>query len=164
MPGEYKLSFRDNSREIARTQVHLGDITAVSLPGTLTAVGAFRTAIGNITLGYFASESLIVDETTLSGDAPTDPNAQRGVKWTAGYIDTMQWLPAPAPANTIPNPGYQKIFTYQIPTADLSLLVSGQEELDLTSGPGLAFKTSFDGLCRSPYRGTVSLQYVRYVD
>jgi hypothetical protein len=164
MPGEYKLSFRDNSREIARTQVHLGDITAVSLPGALTAVGNLRAAIGDITLGYFAAESLLVDETTLSGDAPTDPTAQRGIKWTVGYIDTMQWLPAPAPANTIPNPGYQKIFTIQIPTADISLLISGQEDLDLTAGVGLAFKTAFDATARSPYRGSVSVVYVRYVD
>ncbi len=162
MSGEYKLSIRDNSREIGRTQVHLGDITAVSLPGTLTAVGNLRTSIANITLGYFASESLLVDETTLTGDAPTDPLAQRGVKWTVGYIDTTQW--ANAPTNTISNPGYQKIFTLQIPTADLSLLPTGQEELDLTVNPGLAFKTNFDATCRSPYRGNVSVIYVRYVD
>jgi hypothetical protein len=164
MGGEYKLSIRDNSAEISRTSIHLGDITAVSLPGTLTAVGNYRTAVGNITLGYFASESLIVNETTLTGTKPSDPLAQRGVKWTVGYIDTMQWLPAPAPANTIANPGYQKIFTYQIPTADLSLLADGQEDLDLTAGPGLAFKTNADALGRSPYGGTISVQYVRYVD
>lgn len=162
MSGEYKLSFRDNSREIGRTQVHLGDITAISLPGTLTAVGNLRAKIGDITLGYFASESLLVDETTLTGDAPTDPLAQRGIKWTVGYIDTTQW--ANAPTNTIPNPGYQKLFTIQIPTADLSLLADGQEDLDLTADPGLAFKTAFDATCRSPYRGNVSVQYVRYVD
>lgn len=52
MPGSfYGLSWKDNSGEIGRTEFNIGDLTAVSLPGALTQMGALDTAIQAMILG-----------------------------------------------------------------------------------------------------------------
>lgn len=162
MPGELDFSLRDNSAEVGKVNIHTGEITAVSLPGILTEVGALRTAIDGITIGVIASESLEVFNTKLSAASAASPLAQRGVKWTVGYADITQFFDPPV--NAIPNAGYQKIFTFTIPTADLTLLPTGTEELDLTVNPALAFVTAFEQTGRSPYGGRVDVLYIKYTD
>ena len=163
MPGELKFTLRDNSAETGRVEVHTGNVTAASLPGLLTEVGALRTAIEGITLGVMAAEALSVFETKLSAAAAASNLAQKGVKWTVGYSDITAFFDAPV--NAIPNAGFNKIFTQTIPTADLSLLPDGQEELDLEDGGVVeAFVDAFEATARSPYGGRVEVLYIRYSD
>jgi hypothetical protein len=162
MPGELKFTLRDNSAETGRVEIHTGDVTASSLPGLLTQVGALRTAIDGITIGVMAGEALSVFETKLSSASAASPLAQKGVKWTVGYADITAFFDDPV--NAIPNAGYNKIFTQTIPTADLTLLPTGEEELDLTANPALAFVTAFENTARSPYGGRVNVLYIRYSD
>lgn len=160
--AKFKLSIRDNSRELSRSDFNIDPITVGNIGDILTAVGTFRAAVEAITLGVLAKEALVLDETNLSALAPTDPLAQRGIKWNVQYADTTAFFDDPV--NAIPNAGYQQIFTNTIGTADLSLLDDGEEELDLTTGAGATFKTQFDGLVKSPYGGSVSLLRVYYAD
>lgn len=160
--GELRYTLRDNSGETGPVEIHTGSIDAVSLPGTLTAVGTMRAAIEGITIGVMASETLKVFDTKLSAARAASVLAQKGVKWTCGYADTQQFFDPGV--NAIPNSGFNKQFTFTIPTADLSLLDDGEELLDLSTNPGLEFKTRFDALARSPYGGTVTLMYVKYTD
>lgn len=159
--AKYKLSMRDNSREISRSDFHIDPIDVSNIGDILSAVGTFRAAVEGITLGVAAKEALVMDETNLSGLAPTNPLAQRGIKWTVSYLDVTEYFDI---GNAIPNAGFQQPFTNTIGTADLSLLANGAEELSLTANPGLAFKTAFDALVKSPYGGSVSLQRVYYAD
>lgn len=160
--AKIKYALRDNSREIGRTDINIEEVTVDRLPVILTNVGALRTAIEGITLGVMASEALVMDETTLSALAAASPLAQRGIKWAVTYVDNQAFFDDPV--NAIPNEGYQKVFTNHIPTADLSLLASGSEELNLAANPGLAFKTAWEASGRSPYGGTVTVISVKYVD
>lgn len=160
--AKYKLSIRDNSREITRTDINIDDITVGNIGDILTAVGTFRAAVEGITLGVMAKEALVMDETNLSAAAPASPLAQRGVKWKVQYADNTQFFDPPV--NAIPNAGYQQIFTNTIGTADLSLLDGGEEELDLTTGPGATFKAQWDAFVKSPYGGDTVLLRVYYGD
>lgn len=160
--GELKFTVRDNTGEIGPVEIHTGSVDAVSLPGLLTQVGTLRTAVDGVVIGVISAESLKVFETKLSAAKAASQLAQKGVKWLCGYADSQQFFDPGV--NAIPNAGYQKVFTFTIPCADLTLLVSGEEALSLTSGPGLAFKTAFDATARSPYGGSASLQYMKYVD
>lgn len=159
--AKFKLSIRDNSRELSRSDFHIDPIDVTNIGDILTAVGIFRGAVDAITLGVMAKEALVMDETNLSALAPTNPLAQRGIKWAVQYADVTEYFDI---ANAIPNAGYQQIFTNTIGTADLSLLANGEEELSLASGPGAAFKVAFDNLIKSPYGGSVSLLRVYYAD
>lgn len=160
--AKYKLSIRDNSREITRSDFNIDPITVGNIGDILTAIGTFKTAVDGIILGVLAKESLVMDETNISAAAPTNPLAQRGIKWSAQYADNTAFFDAPV--NAIPNAGYQQIFTNTIGTADLSLLANGEEELSLTAGAGLAFKTAFEALIKSPYGGDAQLLRVYYGD
>jgi len=160
--AKVKFSIRDNSREITRTELNIADITVANLGQQLTDMGTFRTALDGIILGVIAKEALVMDETNLSAAVPASSLAQRGIKWSVQYADVTQYFDPPT--NAIPNAGYQQIFTNSIGTAEIALLVSGQEDLDLTAGVGLAFKNAFDGFIVSPYGGQTSLLRVYYAD
>lgn len=148
MPGSfYGLSIRDYSREIGSTQFNIGDLTAISLPGALADMGDLRVAIEAVILGNVAN-SRWGDDDFVSATAPTDPQAQRGVKWTIAWRDTVTGVPG------------QNF----IPTADLSHLMTNSDEMDITAGVGLALKNAVDTLCKSPAGNAVSVYRIYYSD
>ncbi len=154
----YALSLRDWDKKIGTVEVNTGLVTALTLPALLTQIGALRTAIDNITIGVVANEKQEVFNTILSQALPTDPNAQRGNKWLVSYHDNTQFFDAPV--NAIPNDAYLRKFRVMIPTADNSLLADNETLLDLTVNPGLAFKTAFEAMAKSPAGGSVVIDFV----
>lgn len=144
--------------------LNTGEVTAVSLPGLLTEVGALRSAIEGITLGVVASESLTVFDTQLSSTPPSDPHAQVERAWLVRYTDNQQFFDPPI--NAIPNEGYQQVFTVTIPTADIAAagrLVPGTDLANLTEAGMAAFVSAFETTARSPYGGTVNVLEIRHV-
>lgn len=141
MPGSfYGLSLRDSSNELGKTEWNIGDLTAVSLAGALTQMGALKTAIEAVTLGVVASERW-GDNDVVSNSIPASGLAQRGVKWNVLIEDNTTHLKT----------------TNYIPTADLSLLPNAPgggklEDLDITAGVGLALKDAIEDLVK--YSGT----------
>lgn len=162
--GELLFTIRDNNGDLASTGIHTGAVTAVSLPGLLSEVGSLRGAIEGITLGVVAREALSVFQTTLSGARAASTLAQTEIKWLCRYHDDTAFFDDPV--NAIPNAGYGKVFTFQIPTADLSLLAQGEETLDITTPatPGQIFKSFFDATARSPYGGVGVLDEIRLME
>lgn len=154
----YSLSIRDWDLKLGNTQINTGAVTAVSLPGLLTQIGALRDAIDDIVIGVIANESQTVFNTILSQDAPTSEFAQRGNKWLVSYHDNTPFFDAPV--NAIPNEGYLRKYSVMIPTADNSLLALNETKLDLTTGVGLAFKDAFEDIARSPAGGSVIVDFV----
>lgn len=160
--AKYKISIRDNSREITRSDFNIDPIGAGNIGDILAALTPFKSALQAIINGVLAKEALVMNETNLSAGRPTDPLAQRGIKWTVQYSDNTAFFDPGV--NAIPNKGYQQIFTNSIGTAKISLLADGEEDLNLATGVGATFKTQFEGLVKSPYGGSVVLQRVYYAD
>jgi hypothetical protein len=155
--GGLTYSFLDYDRESASTNLQTGAVTAVSLPGLLTQIGALRTAIGNIVVGTISGESLYAFRTRLSNAPPADPQAQRERVWVVHYEDVTAFFDDPV--NAIPNEGFGKNFTIAIPTADFSgtHLLANSEDADLTDTEMAAFVTAFEAIARSPYGGAVNV-------
>lgn len=148
MPGSYfELGLIDFTSEKTSTRFHIGDITAVSLPGALAQMGDVRTAIEAVTLGVVRT-SAYGDIDTISGVAPNSPLAQRGVKWTVILQDTVTGYSSPI----------------HIGTADLSLLSDGSDDLDISAGPGLALKNAIQTLARSRAGNPVIVTRIYYAD
>jgi len=147
----------DYSGEKSAIGFNVGIITALTLPGTLTQFGAFRLGINNITLGTFYKEELEVFDTVLTNDLPGDVNAQRERKWLVVYEDTTQFFDAPV--NAIPNAGYLKRFTMEVPTADFSggRLKPHSDEANFAETSIAAFQTSFEDIVKSPYGGATRI-------
>lgn len=160
--AKYKLSIRDNSKELTRSDWNIDPITVGNIGDILTAITTFKTAVTGIVLGTLAKEALVMDETNLSALSPSNVLAQRGIKWTVQYTDNTPFFDPGV--NAIPNKGYQQIFTNTIGTAKISLLSDGDEDLPLTSGPGQAFATIFNTFVKSPYGGDGLLLRVYYAD
>lgn len=161
MAGYGGFSIIDYDSERSNTSFTTGNITAVSIAGALTQFGALRTAIDGIILGTISTETLKVFETKLSNTPPASKQAQRETKWLVVYEDNQAFFDPPT--NAIPNEGYKKVFTFEIPTADLSLLVTNTDLMEIGSGAGATFKTAFEAIARSPYGGTTTILEVRHV-
>lgn len=149
MPGSfYGISLKDNSREIGRTEFNIGDLTAISLPGALTQMGALSDAIMAIVLGVKV-QSRWGDADDIVAAPPTSKLAQRGVKWTLQGRDSVTGVPV----------------INHVPTADLTKLPAGaSEDLDLTAGVGLALKTAYEALVKSPAGNALTLERCYYSD
>lgn len=156
MAGRLGFTLIDHSSEQGRVSLATGDVTAVSLPGLLTEVGALRGAIEGITLGVVSKESLLVFDTQLANAPPADENAQVERAWLVSYEDATAFFDDPV--NAIPNAGYRKKFTLTIPTADIvGRLLPGTDQADLTDTGIAAFVTAFETTARSPYGGAVNV-------
>lgn len=147
----YGLSIKDSTPETGRVDFNIGVITAVTLPGLLTQMGALRTAIQAVILGE-PIQSRWGDTDAITATTPVDPLCQRGIKWTVLMRDNVSGVPV----------------INHIPTADLSLLpvVGGHvsEDMDLTTTPGSALKTALEALAKSPAGNAVTVERIYYSD
>lgn len=162
MAGEnWSYTLTDYNGETSTTNIRVGAVTAVSLPGLLTDISAMVTAIDALVLGVRKSDSLRAFKTPGSNALASDPNAQVERKWLVTYDDITQFFDPPV--NSIPNAGFGNVFQIEIGTADASLLDDNSEYLDLSAGEGLAFVTAFQNMARTPYGGeprVLSIQLV----
>lgn len=159
--GLYTLTVMDYDKEKSPMKIHTGAVTAVSLPGLLTQIGAFRTAVDGVSIGTMQKENLQVFSTILSQTPPTNEFAQRETKWVVKYHDDQQFFDPPD--NAIPNEGYLKPFDFEIGAADLSLLDDNQDFLPLDETHAAALVTAFEAMARSPYGGTVVVDSIQQV-
>lgn len=149
----YGLSVRDSSNELGKTEWNIGDLTALTLAGALTQMGALKTAIDAVVIGTVASERW-GDNDIVSNAIPSSGLAQRGVKWNVLIEDNTTHLKT----------------TNYIPTADLSLLPAAPgggklEDLDLTAGVGQDLKDAIEALVKYPGTGNaVTVLRIYYSD
>lgn len=147
----YGLTIKDSTPELGRTDFNIGPLTAATLPGALAAMGELQAAIEAVILGK-PVQSRWGDSDAITNATPTDPNCQRGIKWTVLMRDNVSGVPV----------------INHIPTAKLSLLpvVGGKvvEDLDLTAGVGATLKTKLEALVKSPSGGAVTVERVYYSD
>jgi len=163
------LTFQDFDREPSTFSFRSGAITAVSLPAFLAQFGTLKAATQAIVLGTLKEEGWVGDRTPISNTPPTDPNAQRERKWLVQFEDTTAFFDAPV--NAIPNEGYRKNFTVEIPTAKVngygggldSALLINTDEADLAHTAIAAWVTAFEAIARTPYGGAVNVTRIRVV-
>lgn len=150
MPHLSQFTFLDYSGEKSRVELYNGAITAASIAGYLTDFGALRTALEGITLGVVHQEAWVGDRTLLSNTPPTNPFAQRELKWRVVYTGNTSG----------------KLFSIEIPTADpTGRLLDQSDFADLTETGMAAFVSAFEGIARSPDNDTenVTVQSVQLV-
>lgn len=85
-------TLRDVSKEPTTHTVYVDEITAISLPGLLTQLGAYRTALLGITNGVLAKTSW-GEEDIVSNLFPSDPSAHRENKLQVHYRNVVTEAP-----------------------------------------------------------------------
>jgi len=161
MAAHWSETIQDYNGETSVTGVAVGNVTAVSLPGLLTNIAAYRAAIDDLILGTVKSDQLVAYKTPGTNALPSDQNAQVERKWLVTYDDITQYFDPPT--NAIPNAGFGKIFNLEIATANAELLADNQEFLDISADEGLAYATAFNAMARSPYGGTARVLTIELV-
>lgn len=160
--GRMTFTMIDHDEEKSSFSINVGAVTAGTLPGLLTATGTLRTAIDGITLGNVNRESLSVFETPLTQEPPANELAQVESAWLIVYEDVSEYLDPGT--NVVPNPGYHKLFTAQLGTADyVGRLVPNTDQADLTETNMAAFVSAFEATAISPYGGSVEIRQIRQV-
>jgi hypothetical protein len=124
-------------------------LTAANLVATETLVGNLENAIADIVIGQLAKTEYTLNRLKISDDAAGDVAAQRENKWLMRYHGN----------------NLKEKFRISLGTADLQVLPNHSEFLDLTADPGLALKTAFEAVVRSPGDAaeTVTLDSVQFV-
>lgn len=134
-------TLRDATAEPTTHNVFFDEITAVSLPGLLTALGNYQTALVGITIGQLAKHSW-GEDTIDSNATPSDPAAQRESKLLVQYQGATT----------------EKPYTLTIGTIDPDVLVflpGGGDAVAFTAANGAsaeiqAWVTAFEALASAP--------------
>jgi len=122
VPGE-KSSFRFTITDLSAANF-------VAISGALTTLW---TNIAALLLGSPVSRRVVAISQEVAASPVTDPLAQRENKWLVRYHDTSG-----------------RKFTLELPTADLSLLDTNSEFLDLAGTEAAAFVSAFEAVAKSP--------------
>lgn len=137
--SHYKQTLNDNTLnkrtgqpESAHFRVPIITATPATIANIETLVGNLKVAINGISNGVFSSSEIVYSGTDAVSTRAASTSDQRENKWMCRYHDATT--------------GRKSRVT--IPVADLSVLADGEEFLDLTADPGLAFKTAFEAIVR----------------
>jgi len=128
--------------ETASWSVPVTTLTAANYVAQAILIVALQTAVNSLILGNVLREETVILRQIAGSGAATNILAQRENKFLIRYH---------APAS----PGSK--FRVSIPTADISQLVNHTEFVDITAGAGLALKTAFDAVVKSPDDAAVSV-------
>lgn len=149
------ITIEDYNNEKSVMTFSLQDVDALASNfGSITQdADEVKDAILPLTLGA-VRQVTVSAQYPESAAAVTDKQAAREAKWLVTYKDTTQYLGA---ANTVPNPGFGKLFSFEIPCANRSLLTDNKDELDLDDGPGATAKAALEPNIRSPFNRSAAV-------
>lgn len=157
MPSLAIATYIDHSGEKSRVSFNLAELTGANFADTINDVGTNATtgatlieAISTLSLMTFAGISF-TRSYKVDNARPANKNAQRERKWVVVYEDTTAELAA-----GVPNPGAGKIFTFEIPGANLNddtLQLNG-DYANLGFAGWQDFVDRFEAEAKSPYGGT----------
>jgi hypothetical protein len=150
----WSLTFNDNTikngkPESTNAEFPIITLTAANLVATETLVGNLENAVTALCIGELAKTEYSLNRLRISDLAAGSQAAQRENKWLMRYH-----------GNSL-----KEKFRVSVGTADLTALPNHSEFLDLTTDPGLALKTAFEAVVRSPGDSaeTVTLDSVQFV-
>lgn len=148
MPSKQTLSYIDHDGEASTVGLRLADASAGTFTALNTSMDTLVAAVDGVTLLNRTKDerSMSVAETTAA--LPANGFAQREIKWLVSYTDNVDPI----------GDG-----SFEIPGADLSLLVAGSEDMDVSGGAGAALVTALEANFKSRLGNAVSISKIIHV-
>lgn len=148
MASKVRFSYKDYDAETSSVQFTTVPITAANFDAQVTAMNNLSTAIlGVQTEASLQSKMLTAVDDFISRAKADDKTTQREHRWILTLEDTVT----------------HRLTTHQIPQADVSLISTDSDVLDLSTGPGATLKTAVEAMARFPgTNNTVNLLSVTY--
>lgn len=163
----YTFRLADFAGETSTFTVGLSDVN-VDIALVFQWADDMRARIAEITNGLLVAQQLsIPDQFQSAGARSTVASSDRENKWLVIYEDTTEYFNPPI--NSIRNAGFRKLFSIEVPTANLTLRASNSDTV-WTRGGGAAnvaqfntFVTTLEQRLRSPYGGVGQVVQIRSV-
>lgn len=139
------IQFVDASNEKSTMSVTSASLTSANFDAQQTAFNSLRTAAQALSLGDI-SQYAISTQTNPAYTVPTNPFAQRELKWLVSYVGDTSG----------------KTFQVEIPAADLGNdhLVAGSDLANVADAEWTAFITAFEAFAKSPDDPTEAVSFV----
>lgn len=135
MASKVRFSYKDYDEEVSSVQFTTVPITAANFDAQVTAMNNLSTAIlGVQTEASLQSKMLTAVDDFISRAKATEKATQREHRWILTLEDTVT----------------HRLTTHQIPQADVSLISTDSDVLDLSTGPGATLKTAVEAMARFP--------------
>lgn len=146
--SKLNLTFVDRDDEASTVSVHSTALTAGNFTTQMGLADSLVAAIEAVTLMVLGKDSRIAVEDQFPYVLPTDPYAQRGIKWLVRARD--------ANGNSV---------TFHIPGANLGLAgILVGENMDLTSTEGAALVNAIEAFVKSNDGEAVTVSEIVYTD
>lgn len=147
MAGKYSLSLVDYSKERSAAGMHLPAYTAANFVAQEALVATLKAAIIATTLMNWTTDTRTVDVLKQAIVYPTDQDAQREKKWLVRATDDVTGKPV----------------QFEIPGADLTLLQTASDAMDIAAGSGLALKNAIEAVVVSDVANAITVGDIVYV-
>lgn len=147
MASRVNFTVTDYTRESSNFAVNGISISSANYDAQITAAIALSAAIEGLIIGQLAKREVVASIAFPQTSTPTDPFAQREMKWLVVYQDDTT----------------SKLQSLEIACPDLALLTPNTDLLNLASTEGAAFVTAFESFVRSSDGNTVSVVSARLV-
>lgn len=146
--SKLNLTLADRDDEKSTISVHAAVLTAGNFNTQMTEADNLVAAILDVTQMVKVKDSRIAVDTGFAYVLPTDPFAQRGIKWLVRCQDTN--------GNKV---------TFHIPGANLGLAgILDGEKMDLASTEGAALVSAIEAYVKSNDGEDVTVVEIVYVD
>lgn len=132
MPGKLNLTYVDYSGEASTVGVHFPTLTAGNFAAQAGLMDDLVAAVSGVSIANLQKDARFAAETKFAVGDATNPFAQRELKWLVRCRDTNG------------NP-----VSFEIPAADLSLLATNTDKLDITTTEGAALVAAVEAGARS---------------
>lgn len=147
MPSAVNFNIRDFSSEYSNFRVPVINYTAGNFATNQGLITALQNALLDIILGNLASRTLTLEITDVNDTPVTDPVAQRELKALVSYRDNIN----------------SALYRAEIPTPDLTNLITGTDLFNLSDTEIAAFVTAFEAIVRGGGVNAVTVESMRLV-
>lgn len=146
--SKLNLTLQDRDDEASTVSVHATELTAGNFATQMGLADSFVAAVLAVTLMVESKDSRIASENLFPYVLPTNPYAQRGIKWLVRCRDTN--------GNSV---------TFHIPGANLGLAgILVGENMDLTSTEGAALVNAIEAYVKSNDGEAITVSEIVYID
>lgn len=158
--NQASFTIEDYDGEKATMSLNIGPLTAANFTARRAALDTLKTKTQALIAGRLRKTS-ITEQFAEDAAAVSDPTAQRESKFLVTYRDVTQFLDV---ANTINNVGFGNLYSVEIPAANMTLLSSNSDLLDLGVTEVAEWVTAFEAVQNSPTGGNeIDVVSIRHV-
>jgi len=132
--SQHSRTYLDFSNEKSSLRFNVQAITAANIVATQALITDIGLALLDLSRANLDRFQTVLEFVASNPSAPTDPYAQREIKWLVNYRDTTNG----------------RMYQMEIPAAELTgNLLPGTDKADLASADWVAFVTAFEAGAKS---------------